>query len=71
MASWYDAILVFAEVLRKAPQPLTRAGIRDTFSKVQVETQSGVVSWDGPGDVKRPKPQIVVWSDGKIVPWHK
>jgi len=34
-----------------------------------METISGKVSWEQPGDVVRSEIVLVQWKDGKLVPW--
>ena len=68
MTGAYDSVLVLAQVMNAAEE-LTRESIRDAFSKVKLDTISGTVQWNGPGDVKRAVPQLMIWTDGKVLPW--
>ena len=67
--AWYDATLALAQVMRNAKE-LTRDGIRQSFLDSRLETISGTVEWDGPGDVKRNTPKLFIWKDGAAVPWE-
>ena len=69
VTTYYDATMVLAHVLNTA-RDLSRDGIRDSFLAVKnLETISGKVSWEQPGDVVRSEIVLVQWKDGKLVPW--
>jgi branched-chain amino acid transport system substrate-binding protein len=69
VTTYYDATMVLAHVLNTA-KDLSRDGIRDSFLAVRnMETISGKVSWEQPGDVVRSEIVLVQWKDGKLVPW--
>ena len=66
----YDAILVLAKVLNEA-KSLSREDLKNAFLGVRnMETISGVVSWNNAGDITRDKPVMVQVSDnGILIPW--
>jgi branched-chain amino acid transport system substrate-binding protein len=69
VTTYYDATMVLAHVLNSA-RDFSRDAIRDSFLQVRnLETISGKVSWEQPGDVVRSEVVLVQWKDGKLVPW--
>ena len=69
VTTYFDAVQVLAHILNSA-KDFSRDGIRDSFLQVKnLETISGKVSWEQPGDVHRTEIVLVQWKDGKLVPW--
>ena len=69
VTTYFDATIVLAHILNTA-RDLSRDGIRDSFLAVRnLETISGKVTWEQPGDVVRSEIVLVQWKDGKLVPW--
>ena len=68
--AYYDAVLILAKVLNGA-KSMSREDIRDAFAAVKdLETISGKISWNGPGDVSRSEPILVrLVEDGLLERW--
>jgi ABC-type branched-subunit amino acid transport system substrate-binding protein len=67
---YFDAVIVLAHVLNTATD-LSREAIRDSFAKVKnLETITGNITWEAPGEVSRPQPILVeVGDDGILKKW--
>ena len=67
---YFDAVMVLAHVLNTATD-LSREAIRNSFLKVKnLETITGNVTWEAPGEVSRPQPILVqVGDEGILNKW--
>lgn len=70
VTTYYDAVQVLAKLLNSAPE-LSREAIRDVFAKTKaIDTLSGTVGWNGPGEPIRAKPVFVrIGDNGTLKYW--
>lgn len=70
VAATYDSIHVLARVLNNAPSLAPDDLVKGFLSIKNLETVSGVVSWNSVGEIDRDKPVLVQLGDnGVLLPW--
>ena len=72
VTSYYDAILVLADILRSVEDVNNREQIRDAFLTIKNrETISGTISWEEVGEVTRSNPILVkMHENGVLKRWE-
>jgi branched-chain amino acid transport system substrate-binding protein len=67
-----DGVLVIIDAIRAAGADVTRDAVREQLGLLKdVDGVTGVLSFDGPGDVNRDEVSLVVMQDGKYVPFEE